>query len=124
VSTTARDLATFYQGLLTEQVLDGPALAAATAPTSEGERDQTMNAMIRWSQGFQLGGPREGPRPNPLGQLNGMRAFGHNGSNCCIGWADPERRIAYAYLTGQIDGSRADISHQTTVADAVITAFA
>jgi CubicO group peptidase (beta-lactamase class C family) len=53
-----------------------------------------------------------------------MRAFGHNGSNCCIGWADPERRIAYAYLTGQIDGSRADISHQTTVADAVITAFA
>jgi CubicO group peptidase (beta-lactamase class C family) len=123
VSTTARDLATFYQGLLAGQVLDGPALAEATGPTSDGERDQTMNAMIRWSQGFQLGGAREGPRPSPLGQLNSRRAFGHNGSNCCIGWADPERRIAYAYLTGQIDGRSTDISHQTTMADAVIAAF-
>jgi CubicO group peptidase (beta-lactamase class C family) len=123
VSTTPRDLAAFYQGLLTGRVLDGPALAAATAPTSDGQRDQSMNALIRWSQGFQLGGPREGPRPNPLGQLNGWRAFGHNGSNCCIGWADPGRRIAYAYLTGQIDGRRSDVSHHTTVADAVISAF-
>jgi CubicO group peptidase (beta-lactamase class C family) len=124
VSTTARDLAAFYQGLLSERVLDAAALAEATGPTSDDQVDRAMNTPIRWSQGFQLGGAREGLRPSPLGQLSGRRAFGHNGSNACIGWADPDRRIAYAYLTGQIDGrNSAGLNHHTVVADAVLSAF-
>jgi len=123
VSTTARDLAQFYQGLLDGRVLDAGKLAEATRPTSDGETDRFVKAMVRWSQGFQLGGRREGAWASPLGQHNGRRAFGHNGSNCCVGWADPERRIAYAYLTGAIEGRDLDIAHHAAVADAVIDAI-
>ncbi len=42
-------------------------------------------------------------------------AFGHNGSNACIGWADP-RGIAYAHLTDSPDGAE----HLADVADAVL----
>jgi hypothetical protein len=34
-----------------------------------------------------------------MGQLSRPRAFGHNGSNCCIAWADPKGRLVFAYLT-------------------------
>jgi CubicO group peptidase (beta-lactamase class C family) len=122
VSTTARDLATFYQGLLDGRLLGAGTLAEATEPTSEGELDRYVNALVRWSQGFQLGGRRDGPWASPLGQSNGRRAFGHNGSNCCVGWADPERGIAYAYLTACIEGRHLDIAHHAAVADAVIAA--
>jgi CubicO group peptidase (beta-lactamase class C family) len=122
VSATAYDLATFYQGLLDGRTLDAATLAEATAPTSDGETDRFVKAPVRWSQGFQLGGAREGPRASPLGQSNGRRAFGHNGSNCCVGWADPERGIAYAYLTAIVEGPHGGITHHAAVADAVIAA--
>ena len=122
ISTTARDLAGFYQGLLDGRVLDAGTLAEATRPTSDGELDRFVKAMVRWSQGFQLGGARAGAWASPLGQSNGRRAFGHNGSNCCVGWADPERRIAYGYVTAAIEGRDPDIAHHAAVADAVIRA--
>ncbi|WP_433166059.1 serine hydrolase domain-containing protein [Kribbella sp. CA-247076] len=125
ISTTARDLAALYQGLLAggSGVLRPESLAAAVAPTSEGEVDRTIGAPIRWSQGFQLGGPRFVPNViTPLGTTSSPRAFGHNGSNCCIGWADPERRIAYAYLTNRIGRRDADAAHHAAVADKVIEA--
>jgi CubicO group peptidase (beta-lactamase class C family) len=121
VSATAHDLAAFYQGLLDGRTLDSVTLAEATAPTSDGETDRFVKALVRWSQGFQLGGARDGGRTSPLGQSNGRRAFGHNGSNCCVGWADPERGIAYAYLTAFVEG-RHGITHHAAVADAVIAA--
>ncbi|MFI6072644.1 hypothetical protein ACIA5C_13750 [Actinoplanes sp. NPDC051343] len=31
--------------------------------------------------------------------------FGHNGSNACVGWADPARRLVVAYLTNRRFGS-------------------
>ena len=123
VSATARDLARFYQGLLDGRLLDTATLAEATTPTSDGETDRFVRALVRWSQGFQLGGAREGAWPSPLGQRNGRRAFGHNGSNCCIGWADPERGIAYAYLTDLISDRLSDVAHHSAVADAVIDAW-
>ncbi|GAA1609955.1 MULTISPECIES: serine hydrolase domain-containing protein [Kribbella] len=123
ISTTARDLATFYQGLLLGALLDPATLAVAVEPSSEGELDRTVQAPIRWSQGFQLGGPRwlDGAG-TPLGSLSSPRTFGHNGSNCCIGWADPDRRIAYAYLTNRVGHPKADLLHHSAVADAVLGA--
>jgi CubicO group peptidase (beta-lactamase class C family) len=52
---TARDLATFYQA-----TLDDPACAEARTPSSDGETDRVLGVPIRWSQGFQLGGPAGG----------------------------------------------------------------
>ncbi|HWD81695.1 MAG TPA: serine hydrolase domain-containing protein [Kribbella sp.] len=123
VSTTARDLATFYQGLLVGALLAPRTLAAAVEPSSEGELDRTARAPIRWSKGFQLGGPRwlDGAQ-TALGSLSSPRTFGHNGSNCCIGWADPDRRIAYAYLTNRVGRPHADLVHHAAVADKVLAA--
>lgn len=129
ISTTARDLAALYFALLQGGV--GPAgrilrpetLAIALEPSSEGEMDRVARAPIRWSQGFQLGGPRwlEGT-VSSLGGMSSPRAFGHNGSNCCIGWADPDRRIAYAYLTNRLGRPKTALAHHAAVADAVLSA--
>jgi CubicO group peptidase (beta-lactamase class C family) len=125
ISTTARDLAGLYQALMLggSGILRPESVAAAVAPTSEGEVDRTVGAPIRWSQGFQLGGPRFLPETiTPLGTTSSPRTFGHNGSNCCIGWADPDRRIAYAYLTNRIGRRDADVAHHAAVADKILEA--
>ncbi|MFI6827977.1 serine hydrolase domain-containing protein [Kribbella sp. NPDC050241] len=129
ISTTARDLTVFYRALLNGgvgpagRVLRPESLAVAVEPTSEGELDRTVRAPIRWSQGFQLGGPRFLPDAiSSLGTTSSPRAFGHNGSNCCVGWADPDRRIAYAYLTDRLGRPKVDMAHHAAVADAVLAA--
>jgi CubicO group peptidase (beta-lactamase class C family) len=123
MSTTARELATFYQALLGGHLLRPETLAVACEPSSEGDLDRTARMPIRWSQGFQLGGPRwiEGAQ-TALGSLSSPRTFGHNGSNCCIGWADPDRRIAYAYLTNRVGRPTPDLIHHAAVADKVLEA--
>jgi CubicO group peptidase (beta-lactamase class C family) len=128
VSATARDLACFYQALLDGGALDGtrilePAtVEEATRPSSDGEVDRFLNVPIRWSQGFQLGGPVPGGAlSRPMGRLSSPRAFGHNGSNCCIAWADPSRRLVFAYLTDLLP-PRQGARHLSEVADAVLAA--
>jgi hypothetical protein len=78
---------------------------------------------IRWSHGFQLGGPAPGrPVCYPMGQLSGRETSGHNGSNTCLGWADPERRLVMAYLTNLILPGEEGARHQSEVSDAVLSA--
>jgi CubicO group peptidase (beta-lactamase class C family) len=133
VSSTARDLARLYQALLDGgrlggvRVLAAETILAARSPSSEGETDRYLKLPVRWSEGFQLGGERGGParlggRFSPMGQGSSPLAFGHNGSYACIGWADPQRQLAVAYLTGQLV-SRADgARHMAAVSDAILGA--
>ena len=98
LSTTARDLARFYQALL-----DGGAgvwseatvRQARRQSTTDGEIDRTFGSAIRWAQGFHLAGSAMGATASP-------ETFGHNGSNCCIGWADPAHGLVVAYLTDRL----------------------
>jgi CubicO group peptidase (beta-lactamase class C family) len=129
ISTTARDLARFYFMLLRSgsfggvRILSVKAIENARVPSNDGEIDRTANLHIRWSNGFQLGGPRPDPESfSPLGQRSSPRAFGHNGSNCCIGWADPDRHLVFTYLTNRLNNRRDGASHLAAVADAVISA--
>ena len=129
VSSTARDLARFYQMLLRGDELDGVrVLSAATIgqarePSSEGQTDRLLRLPIRWSQGFQLGGPGPDPaRPRPLGSRSSPEAFGHNGSNCCLGWADPARGLVLAYLTNRLTARLEGALHQSQVSDALLAA--
>lgn len=129
LSSTARDLARIYRCLLHDGVLDGrrilPAglVGRATRASSDGGRDRVARYPIRWSEGFQLGGPRIIPGTvSPLGALSSPRAFGHNGSNCCIAWADPDRELAFAYLTDRFGWPLPDLRHHAAVADAVLAA--
>jgi len=114
VSGTARDLALFYQWLL-----DEGSWRVATTPTSEGEFDRVSRMAIRWSEGFQLGG-LSGERY--IGSRSDSLAFGHNGSNACMGWADPGRRLVVAYLTNRLGGGPARSPHQCAVSDAILAA--
>lgn len=129
VSTTARDLAAFYQALVAGRTPAGPALLApatlaqATRPTSDGEVDRFTRLPVRWGEGFQLGGPRTAPGPvSPMGTGSSPRTFGHNGSDCCIGWADPDRGLVVAYLTDRLGPRREAMAHLTAVADALLQA--
>ena len=130
LSTTARDLACFYQAMLdagrpgSADVFDAATVAQAREPSNEDERDRFLGFSVRWAHGFQLGGPDLGPAPThgrAMGRHSSALTFGHNGSNCCIGWADPTRRLAFAYTTNLLPagGGR---RHQRDVADAVLTA--
>ncbi len=98
VSTTARSLAAFYQALLSGGggVLSAKAIETALTPsTTDGEIDRTFHSPIRWSQGFQLAGASMGSQAT-------ASTFGHNGSNCCTAWADPEHDLVVAYLTDRL----------------------
>jgi CubicO group peptidase (beta-lactamase class C family) len=128
VSTTARDLARFYQALLRGGELDGVrVLQAATVeearrPSSDGETDRFLLLPMRWSQGFQLGGRSPGGATGPMGRLSSWLTFGHNGSNCCIAWADPDRDLVVAYLTDILSVGPEGAHHQADVSDAIIAA--
>jgi CubicO group peptidase (beta-lactamase class C family) len=120
VATTARDLARFYQGML-DGVVD--VTEAVRPSTSEGEVDRVLRLPIRWAQGFQLGGPSAAPAARqPLGVGSSPRAFGHNGSYACLGWADPTRRLAFGYVTPVFPVSAAGAGHVGRVSDAVLSA--
>jgi CubicO group peptidase (beta-lactamase class C family) len=97
-------------------------MATALTPTTDGDTDRTSRIPIRWGLGFQLGGPRPGSTwVSPMGSLSTPLTFGHNGSNCCVAWADPERDLVYAYLTDRLTDRSADKAHQVAVADAVLS---
>jgi CubicO group peptidase (beta-lactamase class C family) len=129
ISATARDLARFYQALLAGGQLDGvrilepETIEQARLPSSEGETDRFLRLPIRWSQGFQLGGvSREGATHRPMGRLASRQAFGHNGSNCCIAWADPARRLVFVYLTDRLATGDQGARHMASVSDAIVSA--
>lgn len=128
ISTTARDLATFYSMLLAEgrtasgeRILCPRSIQDASALSAPNEIDLYAKAHIAWANGFQLGGASTNPLP-PLGRTSGPRAFGHNGSNICVAWADPEEALVVAYVTSLLAGDAQ--SHITAVSDAVISATA
>jgi CubicO group peptidase (beta-lactamase class C family) len=129
VSTTARDLARFYLALLRGGELDGvrvlkPAtIAEARRPSSDGEPDRFVGLPIRWSQGFQLGGPGDATASRPMGRLGSPETFGHNGSNVCLAWADPTRRLVVAYLTDRLTPGHEGARHLEAVSDAITAAF-
>jgi CubicO group peptidase (beta-lactamase class C family) len=133
VSATARDLARLYQALLNGGELGGirvlreETILTARRPSSDGETDRYLRLPVRWSEGFQLGGERGGRerlggRFSPMGQCSSSLAFGHNGSYVCIGWADPERELAVAYLTGGLVSRAAGARHMAAVSDAILAA--
>lgn len=129
VSTTSADLATFYRALLDDLSGHGPGLLrletlrAALEPSSDRQSDLFARAPIRWSLGFQLGGVRLGSRTGPMGRTSSPQAFGHNGSNCCFGWADPRRDLVVSYLTDRVPRAPNGIRHLAQVSDAIIAAI-
>jgi CubicO group peptidase (beta-lactamase class C family) len=93
---TARALAHFYAPLALGGELDGVRLARkesldhATTPTNrKGEVDRSIGFKIRWGTGWHL---------DLYGQGSSLRTFGHAGAGGQVGFADPDRGLAFAFL--------------------------
>nr|BFE57165.1 lipase LipE [Dactylosporangium thailandense] len=129
VSATARDIAVLYEALVRGGSLGGvrllrpETLAVATTPTSDGTVDAHIGLPIRWSHGFQLGGPGlDALRPRPMGRTSSPDAFGHNGSNVCVAWADPSRRLVTVYLTNLLGPREPAAAAQNAISETVLAA--
>ena len=128
LSTTTADLARFTRALVTGEaggarILSPSAVAELRRPSDRGQIDRFVHLNVRYGQGVQLGGPRNDRLGwGPFGRTSSPRAFGHNGSNVAIAWADPDRDLVLAYSSGRMTNAARDFSHMAAVSDAVIAA--
>ena len=140
VHSTARDIASFYHLLLNEgesstntstRIFSPKTVAEAlrpslpdSEPTAEAEPDRVIGHAVRWSQGLQLGwGAQPVTTSRPFGATAGRDVFGHNGSNYCNAWADPDHGLVFAYLTNLIDPRAEALRAQTELSDLIRSAF-
>ena len=94
---TARALGRVYAALALGGELDGVRLVRkesldhATTPTNRsGEVDETITLPMRWGTGWHMGA---------YGRGSSLRTFGHGGMGGQVGFADPDRDLAYAFVT-------------------------
>lgn len=93
----ARSLAGFYAGLLDGSLLDSALLNEMTREHSLGY-DRTLLTDTRLGLGLMLDQPNV---PNATYGL-GRHAFGHPGAGGSIGFADPERELAFGFVTNTL----------------------
>ena len=83
----ARSIARFYDALLRGELLSDDLLAEATRPQWTGV-DAVIGADYSWGLGFALD----------------VDGFGMGGIGGSLGWADPERGIAFGYVATALGG--------------------
>ena len=93
----ARSLAGFYDGLLRGELLDPQLLGEMTREHCRGE-DRTLLTRTRFALGCWLDQPELDNATFGMG----AGAFGHPGAGGCIGFADPERDLAFGYVTNTL----------------------
>ncbi|MEK8080794.1 serine hydrolase domain-containing protein [Pseudomonas sp. XK-1] len=93
----ARSLAGFYSGLLDGQLLESELLAELTREHAVGE-DKTLLTHTRFGLGCMLDQPAVANATYGMGP----RAFGHPGAGGSIGFADPERDVAFGFVTNNL----------------------
>ena len=103
---TARSLAGLMNVLAFEGAYQGriffstETLKLAGTPTNEPkEMDRRILWPVRWGLGFILG-----DTPHLYGRSVHPRAIGHAGGSANVAWADPERRLAVAFLCNRMLG--------------------
>ena len=103
-TTTAGDLALFYQGLLHGGALDGqeiwkPETLQMAREIRSGElRDPVFNKLANRALGLMIAGDRE-RNYRGFGHTHSELAFGHGGAGGQLAWADPESGISLGYCT-------------------------
>ena len=93
----ARALAGFYDGLLQGKLLDAALLAELTCEHARGE-DRTLLTGTRFGLGCMLDQPELANATYGLGP----QAFGHPGAGGSVGFADPERSLAFGFVTNTL----------------------
>ena len=93
----ARSLAGFYSALLDGHLLEAELLNELTREHSVGQ-DKTLLTQTRFGLGCMLDQPTV---PNATYGLGG-KAFGHPGAGGSTGFADPERDVAFGFVTNTL----------------------
>ncbi|WP_268797473.1 serine hydrolase domain-containing protein [Pseudomonas huanghezhanensis] len=93
----ARSLAGFYSALLDGSLLEAELLNELTREHSLGP-DKTLLTQTRFGLGCMLDLPGV---PNATFGL-GAKAFGHPGAGGSVGFADPERDVAFGFVTNTL----------------------
>lgn len=93
----ARSLAGFYSGLLDGRLLESELLDELTREHARGE-DKTLLTATRFGLGCMLDQPEVANATYCMGPL----AFGHPGAGGSIGFADPERDLAFGFVTNNL----------------------
>ena len=93
----ARSLAGFYSGLLDGRLLGPEMFAELTREHSVGE-DKTLRTQTRFGLGCMLDQPQVGNATYGLS----AKAFGHPGAGGSIGFADPQREVAFGFVTNTL----------------------
>ncbi|MNF62042.1 D-alanyl-D-alanine carboxypeptidase precursor [compost metagenome] len=93
----ARSLAGFYAALLDGQLLDAELLAELTREHSQGE-DLTLLTATRFGLGCMLEQAEVANATYGMGRY----AFGHPGAGGSSGFADPERELAFGFVTNTL----------------------
>jgi len=112
---TARGVAEVYAGLMAGEILDAAMLANATSEHVNGP-DLVLERNQRFGLGFQLPLPER-----PLGRS--PNAYGHYGGGGALGFADPDARLAFAYVLNR-GGPRWQSPRTQALVDAVYEAIA
>lgn len=72
-------------------------LAAPAIPPARGFFDECLRGEVRFSLGFM--------KPSPLWPFGGASSFGSPGAGGSLGYADPDAKVGYAYVTSQMGTS-------------------
>ncbi|HEX2851209.1 MAG TPA: serine hydrolase domain-containing protein [Acidimicrobiales bacterium] len=95
--TTARSLARMYAGLIGEvdgvRILDAPTVDAARTVQSDGP-DKVLMVPSTFGLGFMTS--------SAFSPMSGPGAFGHSGAGGSLGFAHPEKGIAFGYVMNQM----------------------
>ena len=117
VCGTVADLRRFYELLLLEgcavsgtPVLSSSAVADLTARHRQGVMDESFRHVIDWGLGLVIDSNQYGADTVPygFGRFCSPRSFGHGGSQCCTGFADPEHGLAVALA---VNGRPGETTH-------------
>ena len=93
----ARSLAEFYSGLLDGRLLESELLDELTREHARGE-DKTLLTSTRFGLGCMLDQPDVANATYGMGRF----AFGHPGAGGSVGFADPERELAFGFVTNNL----------------------
>ena len=110
-----RDLGRFYQMLLNHGSLDGLHLLKPqtvhlfTSAQRIGMHDETFRHKIDWGLGFLICSNKYGYKalPYSFGPYASVRAFGHNGFQSSMAFADPEHELVIAIAPNGTPGEPA-----------------
>lgn len=105
-----RELGRFYEIML--QALSGQSADFLSREAAKelveqhrgGRFDETFQSTVDWGLGFMLNSIQYGRAPYQFGPHASPETFGHGGSQCSIGFADPENKLVVAWVWNTTPG--------------------